>query len=50
MKDNILTILTVAGVFGGTAAGLLLKNAAADSPWTEREIMYIQYMGDLFLR
>lgn len=50
VKDNILTILTVAGVFGGTAAGLTMKALAADAPWTEREIMYIQYPGDLFLR
>ncbi|XP_053690554.1 excitatory amino acid transporter 3 [Sabethes cyaneus] len=48
LKSNLLTFLTVIGVFGGTAFGLLLKNSA--EPWTEREVMYIQYPGDLFLR
>uniref|UniRef100_A0AAG5DAC5 Amino acid transporter n=1 Tax=Anopheles atroparvus TaxID=41427 RepID=A0AAG5DAC5_ANOAO len=48
VKSNLLTFLTVLGVFGGTALGLLLKNS--EIPWTEREVMYIQYPGDLFLR
>lgn len=47
-KENSLTMLTVLGVFGGTAVGLTVKNST--SSWTEREIMYIQYPGDLFLR
>lgn len=33
---------------GGTIFGLILKNSG--NQWTEREIMYIQYPGDLFLR
>lgn len=33
---------------GGTIFGLVLKNQ--EKQWTEREIMYIQYPGDLFLR
>lgn len=41
--------MTVVGVFGGTAVGLLMKNNAT-TEWTQREIMYIQYPGDLFLR
>lgn len=49
VKDNILTIMTVAGVFSGTVAGLLIKHNSTTA-WTEREIMYIQYPGDLFLR
>ncbi|XP_058125843.1 excitatory amino acid transporter 3 [Anopheles ziemanni] len=48
IKSNLLTFLTVLGVFGGTALGLVLKNS--EVPWTEREVMYIQYPGDLFLR
>uniref|UniRef100_A0A182XIP0 Amino acid transporter n=1 Tax=Anopheles quadriannulatus TaxID=34691 RepID=A0A182XIP0_ANOQN len=48
IKSNLLTFLTVLGVFGGTALGLTLKNSA--EPWTQREVMYIQYPGDLFLR
>ncbi|XP_058060328.1 excitatory amino acid transporter 3 [Anopheles bellator] len=48
VKSNLLTFLTVVGVFGGTALGLILKNSG--TPWTQREVMYIQYPGDLFLR
>jgi L-cystine uptake protein TcyP (sodium:dicarboxylate symporter family) len=39
-KNNIIS--------GGTVFGLILKNSGQQ--WTEREIMYIQYPGDLFLR
>lgn len=42
-------MLTILGVFSGTAVGLLIKNSSAEA-WTQREIMYIQYPGDLFLR
>lgn len=48
IKSNLLTFLTVIGVFGGTTLGLMLKNSS--EPWTQREVMYIQYPGDLFLR
>ncbi|EAT44113.1 AAEL004496-PA [Aedes aegypti] len=48
VKSNLLTFLTVIGVFGGTTLGLMLKNSS--EPWTQREVMYIQYPGDLFLR
>lgn len=49
LKDNLLTILTVVGVIGGTLTGLLIKYMSEDT-WTEREVMYVQYPGDLFLR
>lgn len=48
LKTNLLTIFTIVGVFGGTGLGLALKSS--EKPWTEREVMYIQYPGDLFLR
>uniref|UniRef100_A0A1B0D2N5 Amino acid transporter n=1 Tax=Phlebotomus papatasi TaxID=29031 RepID=A0A1B0D2N5_PHLPP len=47
-KRNLLTILTIVGVFGGTIVGLLLKMGSEE--WTPREVMYLQYPGDLFLR
>ncbi|XP_060522343.1 excitatory amino acid transporter 3 [Cylas formicarius] len=46
---NLLTILTVVGVFGGTAVGLLIR-AMSSSPWTPREVMYLAFPGELFLR
>ncbi|XP_063698847.1 excitatory amino acid transporter 3 [Culicoides brevitarsis] len=48
LNTNLLTIFTIVGVFGGTGLGLALKSR--EQPWTEREVMYIQYPGDLFLR
>lgn len=44
----MLTILTVIGVLGGTIGGLVLKQGHHE--WTKREVMYIQYPGELFLR
>ncbi|CAH1718380.1 unnamed protein product [Chironomus riparius] len=48
LGENLLTILTIIGVVGGTIFGLILKKS--DHNWTQRDIMYIQYPGDLFLR
>ena len=46
--ENLLTIVTIVGVLGGTVFGILLKKSKPN--WTQRELMYIQYPGDLFLR
>lgn len=48
LGENLLTVITIVGVVGGTIFGLILKKS--DHVWTERDIMYIQYPGDLFLR
>ncbi|KAF5306537.1 hypothetical protein FQA39_LY08859 [Lamprigera yunnana] len=48
-KHSLLTILTIIGVIGGTVTGLLINRFSARE-WTKREIMYIKYPGDLFLR
>lgn len=47
LKHNALTMLTVAGVASGVILGLILRSS---SKWTAREIMYINYLGELFLR
>ncbi|XP_031346305.1 excitatory amino acid transporter 3-like isoform X2 [Photinus pyralis] len=49
IKTNLLTILTVCGVILGGLLGFLLRQFS-DEKWTEREIMYINFFGDLFLR
>lgn len=48
MKENSLTVLTVTGVFIGGLVGFIIKNSTA--PWTSREIMYISFPGEIFLR
>lgn len=49
MSENMLTMLTVIAVVIGAILGLILRNVK-DEPWTKREIMYIQFPGDIFLR
>jgi len=39
----------MSGVIGGVVLGIILRNSRTDK-WTPREIMYINYLGDLFLR
>lgn len=48
VQENLLTIATMAGVIGGAILGVCLRNYT--EPWTKREIMYLQYPGELFLR
>lgn len=50
MSENLLTLLTIIGVFAGTLVGFILRNIDKPEGWTSREIMYIQFPGDLFLR
>lgn len=39
----------MSGVIGGVVLGIILRNSR-DEKWTPREINYISYLGDLFLR
>jgi solute carrier family 1 (high affinity glutamate transporter) protein 3 len=47
-KSSGLTMATMMGVIGGVIFGLLLRTR--EEPWTEREVMYVAYAGELFLR
>lgn len=49
LKSNLLTILTVFGVFAGVGLGFILRNVR-DEPWSPREISYVNFVGDVFLR
>lgn len=48
LRENLLAILTVAGVLAGAALGFGLR--AREKPWSPREVMYVKYVGELFLR
>merc|ERR1712141_465170 len=48
LKGSALTFATLAGVIGGVLFGLGLRQREAR--WTEREVMHVSYVGDLFLR
>ncbi|XP_069693883.1 excitatory amino acid transporter 1 isoform X2 [Periplaneta americana] len=49
LRGNLLTMLTVIGVFGGVIFGVILRNSTEEK-WTKREIMYVSYFGDIFLQ
>lgn len=48
LRENLLAILTVGGVGAGVALGFGLR--ARETPWSSREVMYVKYIGELFLR
>lgn len=49
INKNLLTILTLIGVITGIILGLTLRQLTEEK-WTSREIMYLNFIGDLFLR
>jgi len=48
LKSSALTLATLAGVIGGVIFGMALRTR--EERWTEREVMYVSYVGKLFLR
>mgnify|MGYP003336907597 CR=1 FL=1 len=39
---------TMSGVIGGVVFGLLLRGCK--EKWSDREVMYVSYIGEIFLR
>lgn len=48
LSNQFLTIATLASVVLGVIVGLILRYSS--DKWTERDIMYLNYIGELFLR
>ncbi|KAJ8973438.1 hypothetical protein NQ317_005290 [Molorchus minor] len=48
LRSNVLTIATVGGVIMGAVLGVVLR--ITKDEWTEREIMYVGYIGTVFLQ
>jgi len=48
VRSSALTLATLGGVIGGVVFGLLLRQRGES--WTDREVMYVTYIGELFLR
>jgi len=48
LKGSGLTLATMMGVIGGVIFGLTLRSMK--ETWTDREVMYVSYTGELFLR
>ncbi|XP_055599638.1 excitatory amino acid transporter 1-like [Uranotaenia lowii] len=49
LRQNLLIILTISGVVIGIVLGVGLRNLE-DGTWTQRNVMYVNMVGDLFLR
>lgn len=52
-KEHLLTILTIGAVILGVLSGIIVRAAGldADTPkFNARTVMYINFLGDLFLR
>ena len=46
---NLLPILTILSVISGVFVGFMLR-ISREEPWTPREVMYIGYIGEVYLR
>lgn len=49
VRENLLPICTVVAVFLAIILGIIIR-AASTKPWTERELMYLEFPGEMFLR
>lgn len=51
VKNNLLTLLTITGVVVGIVLGIGLREVPDEGEkWASRDVMYINFIGDLFLR
>lgn len=48
-SGQLLTMATLASVVFGVIIGLIIRVASSEK-WSERDIMYLNYIGELFLR
>ena len=48
LRTGGLTVATMAGVVGGGVFGMVLRQCK--EKWTDREVMYVSYIGEIFLR
>lgn len=49
LSDQMLTLATLASVILGVIVGLILRSTSS-TKWSARDIMYIHFAGELFLR
>ncbi|XP_063234844.1 excitatory amino acid transporter 3-like [Bacillus rossius redtenbacheri] len=50
LQGNLLTSLTLGGALLGVVLGVCLRLAGGEEGWTDREIMYIAFPGQIFLQ
>lgn len=49
LSEQLMTISTLASVVLGVIVGLILRNTS-NKKWSEREVMYIKFVGEILLR
>lgn len=49
LSEQLITLSTLASVVLGVIVGLVLRNTA-NGKWSERDVMYIKFIGEIFLR
>ena len=49
IMKNLLPILTIISVISGVFVAFMLR-ISREEPWTPREVMYIGYIGEVYLR
>lgn len=49
LTSNALTLATLLGVILGIILGFALRTSR-DEPWSRREVLYVSFIGELFLR
>lgn len=50
LKTYSLTAFTVLSVLGGVILGFVLRSIEREKWWSKREVMYVQFIGDVYLR
>jgi len=49
LKGSALTLCIVAGVVTGISLGIILRSTRSEK-FSQREVVYVKFLGDLFLR
>jgi len=49
-RNNALTLLTIGGAFLGGVLGFILRAIPREKWWTPREVIYVGFIGELYLR
>ncbi|KAH9419044.1 excitatory amino acid transporter 3-like [Dermatophagoides pteronyssinus] len=49
VKDNLLPLCTCAGVLAAILVGIIVR-ASSQNRWNDRQLMYLEFPGELFLR
>lgn len=50
VRRHLLMLLTALGVVAGLLLGFMLSASSSQVRWSKRQVMYVQFLGDLYLR